>query len=731
MPLPSNFTKVEIRQVEFILAHARAGLKHEHPEWLISDLDEDVWVIRSRQSKLIDGKWVDVVRVRWSVQLADGTKLNDPQHRDLLSFVKISIVKARTLSTLRRVSTKTFVQWIRDVIAIVKWVCKYSDEFNPDNYFLRYLDGPSIDRMIEDLGSGCHIQMMEWVKSCLDCLLVKTEYNLGRGGFNFDPFNLPKNVCRRISRWIEMNSLYGRSRGLRRVKRKELSRLLGLPNLESNSRLTLFFRQFEPELQAWRGGYMGRATNLWQEQPPNATNIASPRRSRSHLNRFVRSLQIWCSLQPHFPQAFPLLGDWKSGMPATKLASNVAGHTPWLPMPVALVYLREAMAYVCKYGNALVDMCISTLKKFAEQHLLPSSHDAQRYKVGKRNRRDEIVMLMLSVPLRELNINGWCSVYGGPGNFRSFAQLRERPSLCESLAMLVAAVSILIATLKPIRLMELLTLERDCLHVGPDGGAWLEHTQLKRVVQDRREAISRPIPNIVAQAISLLIRLGDACSEEIWGLGRRRRGGLFYLPAFTRDGGEHGIQLTRNTFYRYVDNFADYIAPSNESDGVRWYIRIHQLRKSFLIAYFWCYRFGGLDAARWIAGHTDAEHVFAYIEANFPGDELPGIEADYARQQLLAYEGGGEEAELGKVDELYRSVCNHFCVSSAMAIDTEELREWLKIAFSQKLYRIEVVNLQQGTAASVSIVVRLDEGGKRAKKRGKGSFDGDKGRSLR
>lgn len=100
--------------------------------------------------------------------------------------------------------------------------------------------------------------------------------------------------------------------------------------------------------------------------------------------------------------------------------------------------------------------------------------------------------------------------------------------------------------------------------------------------------------------------------------------------------------------------------------GRRWYIRIHEMRKWFLLLLFWSGRYDVLDAARWVAGHTDAQHLYEYIEREFPDAQLGKLEAECAIDHLALYDEtqillDGESVGLV---QLYERVLNHFRVSS-------------------------------------------------------------------
>lgn len=143
--------------------------------------------------------------------------------------------------------------------------------------------------------------------------------------------------------------------------------------------------------------------------------------------------------------------------------------------------------------------------------------------------------------------------------------------------------------------------------------------------------------------------------------------------------------------------------------GRRWHLRIHELRKSFLITFFWCSRFQALDAARWVAGHTRSEHIYAYIQANFPGEELPKIEAEYAQEQIWNFESG-DPGETDNVETLYKAVCNHFGVGDISLIDAEELSVWLNDAFESGLYKIEPYTIERDGTICTAIAFKITEG---------------------
>jgi hypothetical protein len=130
---------------------------------------------------------------------------------------------------------------------------------------------------------------------------------------------------------------------------------------------------------------------------------------------------------------------------------------------------------------------------------------------------------------------------------------------------------------------------------------------------------------------------------------------------------------------QHLDLFCDYVGLAPDHLGRRWYVRIHEMRKWFLLLLFWSGKYDVLDAARWIAGHTNASHVYAYIERELPGEELPKLEAEYAIDRLRVLESSGNNRSLleAGLDVLYERVLAHFQVQSLSLIPESEWTDYV------------------------------------------------------
>jgi len=276
---------------------------------------------------------------------------------------------------------------------------------------------------------------------------------------------------------------------------------------------------------------------------------------------------------------------------------------------------------------------------------------------------------------------------GGGGYVKSFESLRNQPTLNQALKVWIGAVIVLIGNLKPSRATELAHLPRHCL-IG-EGPYWLDSELAKRTVGEyRANTKGKPIPAITARGIQQLQRLGGRLAELYGETDPYKRNLLFYLPDVTTNG--KGLVATKGYLNSYLDMFCDYVGLPPDELGRRWYVRIHEMRKWFLLLLFWSGRFDVLDAVREVAGHTDANHLYAYIEREFPGVEFSRLEGEYAADRLRQFDKTriSYEGEMG-LNELYERVLRHFKVEQLELVPERSWESYVQRLRNDEMFRLE------------------------------------------
>ncbi|RZP98277.1 hypothetical protein D8T65_19705 [Vibrio vulnificus] len=142
-----------------------------------------------------------------------------------------------------------------------------------------------------------------------------------------------------------------------------------------------------------------------------------------------------------------------------------------------------------------------------------------------------------------------------------------------------------------------------------------------------------------------------------------------------------------------LEKFCDYFGTSVDEYGRRWYVNIHELRKSFLLTFFWTFKNSSIDACQWIAGHKDPDHILDYIESSNPGEEMTDLEAEYARQQMTYFYENSSLLEMQNIEELYQLVCDHFKVKDYTDIEEDDLHDYLELLLMKGTYQIEFFSM--------------------------------------
>jgi len=141
----------------------------------------------------------------------------------------------------------------------------------------------------------------------------------------------------------------------------------------------------------------------------------------------------------------------------------------------------------------------------------------------------------------------------------------------------------------------------------------------------------------------------------------------------------HLTKTTVKSFNAHLDSICDYfetpLVKMSNGELRRQYVRQHQLRRFFALLFFWQKRFQGLEALRWMLGHTDMSHLYHYISSNEVGDILNGVKATVIVQGVLNKDG--ELEKLKSIGELKATLAKKY---NAGAVIIDELESVIDLA---------------------------------------------------
>jgi len=700
--IPDSVSEADRQLILLLLESARQQVRpytgtFEAP-WLLTPFESDVWETTNKgREELFDGQWKNTVRVDWRVPLPNGYLLTNARYEKLLTVVKkVSFFIRSDLISGTSAPHSWFTQ-TSYFSAIARWVVLHENRFHPKAYGLSLIDQSALDWLFGEFAKGGMTQVMQIPQRGLAALYQGTHRTACPLSLLDNPYALPASEIEPIVRWIESHGGYKKLKTGQHAKKRILSREW-LRQLISESggalkstRVSRFVRQFEPDFA--NTSLLAPIRQMTEFPSQSAESIYGEGDSSTENSMQALSTNFGSILDAHrhLPDLLPDPASL-SLRRAMKLANRIArasGHTPFMPVNTGLAYLNAAMRFVYLYGEAIIGLYLAVMPNYES-----TRNNAGPNKALKRH------------------ANNWCIASGEPITIvlnitefrrqegaRDFNRFRSNPTLDDALRVLIGSCIVCMAILKPSREDELTHVKRHCLR-HDDNGYWFNFNLGKSKVKgvEAWQETDRPIPVITAKAIQLLQRLGEGLSQILDG-GEKSAGNLFYLP---KSEGLGALSASNALLNQHLNLFCDFVGLPPDSEGRRWYVRIHEMRKWFLLLLFWSGRFDVLDAARWIAGHTDAAHIYAYIEKEFPGEELPQIEAQYSEERLRRLKQGDSGQEDG-ANALYEAVLRHFNVESLNMIPEAEWTGYVRALREADKFHLEPHSIKNEDGSVVGI----------------------------
>lgn len=677
---PEYFNEQDRQMVLLALASAKQQIrpydgKFEAP-WLLTPFEALVWETTNRgREEWIDGKWHNIIRIDWRVRLHNGASLTDVRYVRLLTLAKKIAFLARCDLISGNSAPSGWKSATGQMINIIRWTVLHEERFQPEKYGLRLLDQPALDWLLGLIAEGHWAHALQIPQRILAAVYLSAHSVACPQALLDDPYAIPPAEIGPLVRWLEHQEGYkkvseGAHYGKRYLRREPLARLISENCLSvSGPNVSRFLRQFEPDFSdgALLIG-LKQSTEFPSQKTKSIQHASGGAGSEGSVEALAKAIATFLDAHRHVPDLLPEPAHI-SIRRATSIANRVArpsAHTLSMPVNTGLAYLNTAMRFVHVYGEAIVGFYLAVMAD-SNPNTRNSSLNRSLKRSLKRRLNDWHIgsgELIASI----LNITEFRREEAKP----DFGRLRSNPTLDEALRVLIGSCIVCIALLKPSREDELTHLKRNCLREGA-GGYCFNFNLGKSNAGEAWQDEDRPIPVIAAKAIHLLQRLSE-CLSAIFAEERKFGDNLFYLP---KAEGTGALNASGDLLNNHLDIFCDFVGLPPDCEGRRWYVRIHEMRKWFLLMLFWSGRFDVLDAARWIAGHTDAEHIYAYIEKEFPGEELPQIEAEYSIDRVYRREqerkrGHGDAGNEDGIDALYEAVLRHFNVESLTMVPESE-----------------------------------------------------------
>lgn len=686
--------------------------------WLHSPVrsGSDPWFVRTPNSREVNGVWQGLARIDWDYPLPDGTNISAPENADLLGFVQDLSFLVREHTQSRFESGLSYLNEVSFIRKIVRWSSLHPRLLNVrENAFSRFTS-KNIGQFLSEYSAGGTFLTLKIADRFLELTTSSANPKIRDSAREISaPFKLSKGIRDAVIEWLDAHNFYKKSKksssvkGGRYVNRTLIADKLGVDTQTLNTpNCIAFFRQFEPEIESLFPNLCVTSVSFSTEHPSQRTltleAASKVRTSSSAMQEAIRCFDRILSLHDLLPSQIPVHKHPPSEN-FSRLLRNapIEGHTPWMPFETSLAYLNESLRWVQVYGETLVTFYLESWNHFKLKGWIGS--DDATTQNSHRTSRETWFLRNIPTELRIFNLSGW-----GPAmDENPHTSRREAPSMSEVMSVFVGACLHLISGLILSRVSEITTLRKDCF--STDGaGFFISKLRKKAINQDKNLSTTVPTPSILVKAAALIARLSSEMCKITNDVIPDDREFLFFLPEFRCVNEPYMCRLTKKSASTFFDRFCDYVNLPTDELGRQWYVRVHENRKSFILTFVWLYKFAALDSLRALAGHTDINQILAYLKAEFPGIEIPELEADYLAYAMWNFESSGKKrSPVVDLDKLYKQVCRHFSVREISEVSEDELHQWLSYCLEDNKYQLTAIRITDGnqhTRIAVKVVLR-------------------------
>lgn len=221
------------------------------------------------------------------------------------------------------------------------------------------------------------------------------------------------------------------------------------------------------------------------------------------------------------------------------------------------------------------------------------------------------------------------------------------------------------------------------------------------------ESVERPIPLSIAKFIWQLEQFNIEATKRELNKGTLSLFNNLHSKRCQLSSVDYG------TFNSHLDSVCDYF----ETDLVQYdtgeyrrnYVRQHQLRRFFAMAFFWSKRFKGMEALRWMLAHSDIEHLYHYISESEQGTVLTGVKATTITRSIT--DPSSELYNTEEIEELRKVIAQRVLGDESKAVELSTLSDAYEY-YEDESYRTvpHICQIQKEQAIENEIIDMLEVG---------------------
>ncbi|MDI3275779.1 hypothetical protein [Pseudomonas sp. AL03] len=622
--------------------------------------------------------------------MADGTKLNDEVNIRILQTVQKWLYHCRMGTITGKPMARTrWINYFNFAMNLTARANLYQGIYKTREYGFKLFDKDACKSIAEDLSQGGWPAALLLKERFISHLIDVLPVSFSLEDLLLEQDFLPVDLTSAAIAYFTKKDLYVVSAQTSTYETGTLSRdyigsILGRPSKSlNNANFRLFIRQFEPTLIHEHLLQKSVRKNVHHSQ--NTKTIEEVSKGEPCVKSFKDNMIILKTFfQGHdaLPEDIPQI-DLNVDELVHEYSQRLkpGGHTNLLPLEIGFKCLNQASKWIVVYGQAIVDSLIFYTEHFVkldENYPLPRQskkknlffQDTKHLWItkGMPNLPPQPLTQALNIGKLQTKVKK-----NFPVDQSNYKMVMES---------FFGACAVIIGMVKPIRNAELSTLQRNCLSTDTgNNGAFIRHMVGKTGALGINNTIERPIPYVAAHAIQLLQVLGNSLAA-IYGDNSNYAKSLFYIPGrgFKCPSGKK----TEWKVNRCIDKFCDFVKMPVDKLGRRWYVRVHEMRKFFLLLVHRHIGDSGKELLRYMAGHSNRDHIDDYIAYDPSDSEAIRYESECIDDKLIALENGllAEDQNQGLI-ALYTKALKDFKVTSIATINNREFLKYLDKAIQQ------------------------------------------------
>lgn len=724
--------------------------------WLLSDFYDNKWLIKHAGPETLNFNWHRIMPTgiyltsNGTDTCSENSKIEsnstnidlgynaESDYRVALNKLKKIVFLLAHRSICKRCSFNYHFQFFTQLMALTEWTFLNSERFFPRENLFELLDTTDLQDEYIPLylegGKTLALNLEGRLKSKLsklllsiqkDELLLRELKNSIKSQPELSYFDqrlidwliLTKDETFLIRAWLHKNNYYMK---VSSHKGRLKTELFFEKEIHQSIKFETLSTQFQMKLRAFYAVKNIRSLDF------SASNLSEYMTSGENYldekildNNYLSDTRIDSTIQ-FFDKLKLISHRQSSGLPKSLVLKNLninvqnvtfkpQGRTKTLPADIALHALGESIHYMLTYGDDLVDFAI----KVKSEILKSNVDNANLFYLTKNSSKHVPTLLNVPKELDALNINQLGSIYKSyslerfnkaGGNARA-ETIRQYMGLENALTFLLASIIIIIGATAARRQIEVRSLTDECLEKRFDDGWYLRFELGKDNFGDLKSKQSRCIPNITAKAIKLISRFNTSWQE----IHNKKSHNLFFGFTTSLDACGH---LLKTSFDRILETFCDYIQIPLDSEGKRWYIKSHQLRRFWAYAFFYKMGLGELSTIGWYLGHSETEHTWAYILESFDGKdkELQQVKASYAAD-VLQNKHPSSKLNKSAISELKNLVLLHFNKKNIKFVEKYELEDFLENLISTDKFDVQPKFIKDTNGSDYDLIFLLSNGG--------------------